>query len=205
MTRTGEPRLELHARAGRAVLVGVDDRNRRELDPSRLQLPHALIEAMHEWAHVVDTLATQQELVGDSIEVASRRGRQLAMRLAVETGGEVGYLDPLSGEVNRVGRRRRAQRGRARGYGPPPPTPWATGLTVSAVIAAMVVIALVIVTLGLAEVNGLLALGVNLAVVAGFAPSIWLGRRVLVWRWVAFGAAGGIVLAWIALLLSTLG
>jgi hypothetical protein len=198
--------VELHARSGRAVLVGVEDRTRREWDPSGLRLPTALVEALHEWARTVDTLAEQEDVAEDSVRLASRRGRQLAMRLAVETGGEVGYVDPLSGEINRVGWRRPARRVSARGTGvPAPPTPWATGLTVSAVIAAIVMIALVVVTLGLAEVNGLLALVINLAVVAGFVPSIWLGRQVLVWRWVAFGAAGGIVLAWIALLLSLLG
>jgi hypothetical protein len=204
-------RWELHARSGRAVLVGTSEREAGEVDPARLELPNTLVEALHEWAHVVDTVTRNGNSTSEAnAEVVSQRGHQLAIRLAVETGGEVGYVDPLSGEVNRVGRQRpnRSASPAARRRGirrRPGPTPWATGLTVSAIIGAIVVIALVVVTLGLAEVNVLLAAAVNLAVVAGLAPSIWLGRRVLVWRWVAFGTAGGIVLAWIALLLSALG
>jgi hypothetical protein len=198
--------VELRARSGRAVLVGVEDTTRREWDPSGLRLPTALVDGLHEWARTVDALGKQEDAADDSARLVSWRGRQLAMRLAVETGGEVGYVDPISGEINRVGWRRPARHLPARGTGiPAPPTPWATGLAVSAIIAALATVALIVVTLGLAQVNGLLAVFINLAVVAGFVPSIWLGRRVPVWRWVAFGAAGGIVLAWIALLLSLLG
>jgi len=42
-------------------------------------------------------------------------------------------------------------------------------------------------------------------VAAGLAPSMWLTRAIPVWRWVAYGAAGGILLTWITLLLSLLG
>lgn len=202
-TGTQQSWLELHARSGRAVLV--DDGT--EIDPSRLRLPDGLVRALHEWAQVADTV-THGEAEEDSAAVVARRGRQLATRLALETGGEVGYVDPLSGRLARVGRGRAATA--LAEVGPKtdpqqPPTPWATGLTVSAVIAAITAIVLVVVSTGLGEVNVFLAFAVNLAVAAGFAPSIWLGRNVLVWRWVAFGAAAGIVLAWLALLLNALG
>lgn len=200
-TQTSPPRWELHARSGRAVLVGLD---RQETDPSRLHLPGSLVAALHEWAQVVDSVENQaaERSVADLL---SRRSRQLAMRLALETGGEVRYLDPLSGQMTNVRWRTRSPARQAVGQAPPVSTPWATGLTVSAVVAAMVATAFVVVTLGLAQVNVLAAAAVNLAVTAGFAPSIRLGSKVLVWRWVAYGAAGGIVLSWIALLFSLLG
>lgn len=87
---------------------------------------------------------------------------------------------------------------------PGEPTPWATGLTVSAVTAAIVGIGLGSLSQGLAPNGpGLVALA-NLLVAAGLAPSIWLGRATPIWRWVAYGTATGILLTWIALLLSLL-
>lgn len=197
-TEASTPRWELYARSGRAVLVGVDGRTR---DPARLHLPGSLVTALHEWARVVDMVEAEPEAAEESL--LSRRSRQLALRLALETRGAVGYLDPLSGERHDVRWQPRASRQ------PSPesqePTPWATGLTISAVVAAMISVAFVVVTLGLAQINVLVAVVVNLVVAAGFAPSIRLGSRIVVWRWVAYGAAAGIVLSWIALLFSTLG
>lgn len=196
--------VELRARAGRAVLIDTYDAS--ELDPARLRIPATLVDALHEWAAVVGRAT--DEPTG---RMVSRRGRQLAMRLASETGGEVRYVDPLSGRVRRVSRQRAARfvAGGEAGTGVPgdsaAPVPWATGLTVGAIVAAIVIVALVTVSTGLAQVSVLLAVVVNIAVAAGFAPSIWIGRRVPVWRWVALGAVGGIVLAWCALLLGLLG
>jgi len=94
-------------------------------------------------------------------------------------------------------------RGRA-AIPPGEPTPWVTGLTVSAVSAVIVVLGLLSLSQGLASNGpGLVALA-NLLVAAGLAPSIWLGRAVPIWRWVSLGTASGIVLTWIALLLSLL-
>lgn len=198
-------RWELRVRQGRAVLIGRGDggdrstRGVREYDPAKLPLPPALAAAMHEWAQVVHGVAADQQVAGEtSATLMSRRGRQLAARLAAETGAEVCYWDPARGRVSRIGRVSRAA-------GAPEPTPWGTGLTVTGFVAALVVVALVVVSLGLAEVSVLLAVVVNVVVAGGFAPSIWLGRRVPVWRWVAFGTAIGVVLAWIALALSALG
>lgn len=193
---------ELHARSGRAVLVRGGG---TEYDPARLRLPEALVTALHEWAGVAELVQT-----GESVqtgEIVSRRGRQLAMRLAAETGGRIGYVDPLSGELAQIGRPRSAHAVRRRGkpVAPVHPTPWATGLTISVVVAAIVAIILSVVSQGLADVSGFLAVFVNIAIAAGFAPSIWLGRNVPVWRWVAFGTAAGLVASWIAGLLSLLG
>lgn len=199
------------------MLVERTDRGGQERAPEALELPETLVQSLHEWAGVVGTLEPV-DATSDSAEVLSRRGRQLAVRLATEVGGQVGYHDPLSGKLTRVGRQRPVERSTGRAAaeqdadttrlprpGQEPPTPWGTGLAVAAIIAALVTVALVIISTGLAEVNVLLAIAVNLAVAAGTAPSIWIGRRVPVWRWVALGAAGGIVLAWIALLLGALG
>lgn len=193
---------ELHARSGRAVLARADG---TEHDPARLRLPDALVTALHEWASVAELVQTGES--AQTGEIVSRRGRQLAMRLAAETGGRVGYVDPFSGELVQIGRPRsaRAVQRRGRPIAPVPPTPWGTGLMISAVIAAIVAITLVVVSQGLADVSGFLAVFVNIAIAAGFAPSIWLGRHVPVWRWVAYGTAAGLVASWIAGLLSTLG
>lgn len=193
---------ELHARSGRAVLVRGGG---NEYDPARLRLPDTLVAALHEWAGVVELVQT-----GESVqtgEIVSRRGRQLAMRLAAETGGRIGYADPLSGELAHIGRPRSAKAVRRGGkpVAPVHPTPWGTGLTISVVVGAIVAVTLVVVSQGLADVSGFLAVFVNVAIAAGFAPSIWLGRNVPVWRWVAFGTAAGLVASWIAGLLSLLG
>lgn len=199
MTSEPEARLELHARSGRAVLV--DDG--AEIALAQLPISDELVYALDEWARVAGAVAG-----GDhSISLVSRRGRQLAAKLADAMGEAVGYVDPLSGRVAKVGRARSAPlaatRVSAKQHGGP--TPWATGLTISAIVGVIVAIALTVVSLGLSEVNVFVAVAVNLGVAAGFAPSIWLGRNVLVWRWVAFGGAAGIVGAWVMLGLSALG
>ena len=85
------------------------------------------------------------------------------------------------------------------------PAPWATGLTVSAVIAVIVVVALLSLSQGLATVGFWPVVLANLLVAAGLTPSMWLARATPIWRWVAYGAAAAIPLTWIALLLSLLG
>jgi hypothetical protein len=91
------------------------------------------------------------------------------------------------------------------GMQPGEPTPWASGLTVSAVAAAIIVVALISVSQRLAPYGSGLVVVANLLVAAGLAPSIWLGRATPIWRWVAYGTAVGILVTWIALLLSLLG
>ncbi len=193
---------ELHARSGRAVLVRGGG---TEHDPALLRLPEALVTAMHEWAGVAELVQTGKS--AQTGEIVSRRGRQLAVRLAAETGGRVGYVDPFTGELVQIGRTRSAQAVRRRGgpVAPVPPTPWGTGLTISLIVAVIVAVTLAVVSQGLADVSGALAVFVNIAIAAGFAPSIWLGRNVPVWRWVAFGTAAGLVVSWITGILSLLG
>jgi hypothetical protein len=94
--------------------------------------------------------------------------------------------------------------GDAAGKQPGEPTPWATGLIVSAMAATVVGFALLSLSQDLAPNGAWLVVLANLLVAAGLAPSIWLGRAIPIWRWVAYGAAAGIVLTWLILLLSLL-
>jgi hypothetical protein len=88
---------------------------------------------------------------------------------------------------------------------PGEPTPWATGLAVSAVAAVIVGIELLSLSQGLAPNGRGFVVLANLLVAAGLSPSLWLGRATPIWRWVVYGTAAGIVLTWFALLLSLLG
>jgi hypothetical protein len=78
--------------------------------------------------------------------------------------------------------------------------PWATGLTVSAFVAAVTGIAIVVLSLGLIRVHPLLAVGLNVVAAAGLAPTLWGWRRTLVLRWFVLGAAVGVAGAWVTLL-----
>lgn len=186
-----EAGLELHARAGRAVLVGYGD---PAPDPRELPLPAGLDSALHEWARVAEAVRRAGSCDREPGALVSQRGRLLAARLASCTGVAVGYADPMVGGMEIL----------------PPgldtePTPWATGLPVSAATAVLVGVALLALSDGLASVGTWLVALANLAVALGLAPSIWLARAIPIWRWVAYGAAAGIVLTWAALLLSLLG
>ncbi|MCH9732647.1 MAG: DUF2537 domain-containing protein [Actinomycetia bacterium] len=79
-------------------------------------------------------------------------------------------------------------------------TPWATGLTVAMFVAAVIATAVVVLSIGLARVHPLLAVGLNLVAVGGLAPTVWGWRRVPVWRWFVLGSAVGVGGAWVALL-----
>ena len=80
------------------------------------------------------------------------------------------------------------------------PTPWATGLTVAAFVAAVIGAAVVVLSMGLIRVHPLLAAGLNLVAVGGLAPTFWGWRKTPVVRWIALGAGVGVGVAWIALL-----
>lgn len=82
----------------------------------------------------------------------------------------------------------------------PASTPWSTGLLVSGFTAIFTVVAVVGFGSALANIHPLLALGFNLVVVGGAAPTVWRWRRAPVWRWVVYGATAGVVSGWVALL-----
>lgn len=174
--------------------------------PAALELPDALAGALHEWAEVATAVSQESDTDPETIDLVSARGRQLASRLAATVGTEVGYADPVRGVVERVPAPATAP-GPAAPAAPtmPEPTPWATGITISAFVAAVVMAAVVTLTSGLSAVAPLLALFGNLVVAAGLAPSVWMARHTPVWRWVAYGVAAGVALAWVVLLLGTLG
>jgi uncharacterized protein DUF2537 len=195
--------VQLRASGERAVLVSsdltVDGAAEQEVDPRRLPLGVELTDALHEWARVASAV---QRSATDGNEAAgavvTRRGLQLAGRVAATMGVPVGYLDPLSGEESVIEPPPRNPR-RRRPAPPPEPVPWLTGLTVSAACLALLVITIVTLAATLAETNVLLALGSNIVITAGLLPSVWLVRRQPIWRWVALGVAVALVLGWLAL------
>lgn len=181
--------MELRARDGRAVLVPWG--SAAEVRPEALRLPDGLATDLHEWARVAGAVRRAGAAGGGAGTLVSRRGRQLAEQLAAGTGGPVGYADPVRGGIEILL--------------PGEPTPWATGLAVSALVAVLAAVAVLALSTGLAGVSRWLAVLGNLLVAAGLTPSLWLARSMPAWRWVAFGVAAGVPLAWVALLLGTLG
>jgi hypothetical protein len=79
-------------------------------------------------------------------------------------------------------------------------TPWGTGLTVAAFVAAVTAAAIVVLSLGVSRVHPLLAVGLNVVAVGGLAPTLWGWRGVAVLRWFVLGGGIGVVVAWLALL-----
>ena len=80
-------------------------------------------------------------------------------------------------------------------------TPWGTGLTVAAFVAAVTAAAIVVLSLGgVARVHPLLAVALNLIAVGGLAPTLWGWRAVPVLRWFVLGGGVGVAGAWLALL-----
>lgn len=192
-------RVELRTNGERAELIGPDE---QVLDRHALEIPAELSTSLDEWAQVVAAMqrADAPEDATAAV-VVSRRGRQLADRLAAVLDTTVRYHDPLTGEILLVD---------ATAAEPEPqqperePTPWLTGLTVSVLVAVVTLAAVLTLAVTLNETSPFLAIGANLVVTAGLAPSVWLARRVLIWRWVALGVAAGLALGWIALIFITL-
>jgi Protein of unknown function (DUF2537) len=86
----------------------------------------------------------------------------------------------------------------------PEPTPWATGLTVTALVAALVAALDLVLTSALAASFGWLAVPANVLIGVGMAPSIWLMHRVPFWRWIGSGVALGLGVAWLGLLVNVI-
>jgi hypothetical protein len=78
-------------------------------------------------------------------------------------------------------------------------TPWATGLAVSAFVAAVTAAAVVVLSLGVARVHPLLAVGLNIIAFGGLAPTFWGWRRIPVLRWFVLGGGVGVLAAWVGL------
>lgn len=187
--------IQLRANGDRAVLVDGDSDAATE--PGRLPLGAELTDALHEWAKVAAAVA-RAEPGAAAGAVVSRRGLQLAGRVATSLGVAVCYVDPLSGDESVVEPLRAPVRPR-RPAPPPEPVPWLTGLTVTGASVALTVVTVVTLASTLAETYSLLALGANVVVTAGLLPSLWLIHRQPIWRWVAYGVAVGLGISWLAL------
>lgn len=200
----------MRVRDGRAVLAGNDESGEREVDPHSLPLGADLAEALHEWAKVADAVVrTETPADGVASALVARRGKQLAGRIAAAMNAPVQYTDPVSGELVSVEAPKEHDETPKTPKTtpepePPEPTPWGTGLTVSFITASIVTFTVVSLSLGLGETSSWLALVANVLVVGGLAPSVWLGRKVPVWRWVAYGVVTGVLVAWLALILTLL-
>jgi hypothetical protein len=189
------PRLAtVQLASGGRVLLG----ERRVGDPP---LPTELEDALREWAAFAVTVSGSGG--PEERDLLRRRGRQLAVRVADTLGRTVTYTDPVSGRVEEVS---------VPPTGPIPrqaddtePTPWATGLAVSAFAAVLVAVGDVALSRAFAEAFGLLWVPANVLVGLGLAPSLHLLRHTPFWRWPALGAAAGLVIAWVVLLLGLLG
>jgi len=180
--------------SGGRVLLG----ERRAGDPP---LPAELEDALREWAAFAVTASGS----GSAMErdLLQRRGHQLAVRVADVLGRTVTYTDPVSGRVEAVP---------VPPTGPIPrrpddaePTPWATGLAVSAFTAVVVAVGDIALSRAFAEAFGMLWVPANILVALGLAPSLHLLRVTPFWRWPALGAAVGLAVAWVVLLLGQLG
>ncbi|MDQ6656971.1 MAG: DUF2537 domain-containing protein [Actinomycetota bacterium] len=68
-------------------------------------------------------------------------------------------------------------------------------------MALLVAVALLVLTTGLCKVPAL-AIGVNVVIAAGMAPALWLSRGLPVLRFLAGGAAVGMVGGWICILIA---
>ncbi|MGF6887351.1 hypothetical protein ABIA39_005860 [Nocardia sp. GAS34] len=82
----------------------------------------------------------------------------------------------------------------------PEPTPWAPGIAVAALVAALTAAAVYSFGAALAQVHWALSVAVNVIAVGGATPTAWRWRSIPVVRWVLAGATVGIALAWFALL-----
>jgi hypothetical protein len=209
--------VELRIRGERAVLAADDGVGVREADPHSLPLGPELADALHEWARVAAALSraeeegAPQERGSEAGAVVSRRGYQLATRVAAVMGAPVSYVDPVTGAdvVIEPPRPSKAPSVVERLLGKPEPesevTPWGTGLTVAVFVAAVLAVAMLALAGTLAtETSGWLAVAACLVVTGGLAPSLWLARRLPILRWAALGAAGGMLVSWVGVLVVVL-
>lgn len=202
--------MELRVRGERAVLTGRGAPPTREIDPHSLALGAELAEALHEWARVAAAVRRSRQTgdAGQAALVVTRRGRQLAARVAAVMGTAVFYVDPVSDETAMVAPPSRPApaptlANRLFGASQPEeePVPWGTGLLAAGFIAAVVITAMLALANAMAaEVSGWLVVFAALVVTAGLTPSLWLARRLPIVRWIALGAASGMIIAWFGVL-----
>ncbi|MDJ0393827.1 DUF2537 domain-containing protein [Rhodococcus sp. G-MC3] len=74
-----------------------------------------------------------------------------------------------------------------------------TGIPVAVFAAVLVGAALLAFGRELADINAFLAIGINLIVVGGAAPTVLRWRRAPVWRWPVYGTCVGGVVSFVVL------
>ena len=171
--------------------------------PGDPPLPRELQDALREWSALAEAMVRTGGGGPQERALLRRRGLLIASRLADVLGRPVDFVDPVTGEVERVP---------VGGTNPLPrlhpdrlgPTPWATGLPVAAFVAVVVALADVVLSRAFAQAFGLWWMPANLLVALGLAPSLLLLRRVPFWRWPALGTGAGLVAAWVVLLMGML-
>lgn len=173
-------------------------------DPADLGIDEELATALHEWAGVAATLSNGSGPDGRVAELVSRRGRQLASRVADTMDAPVDYTDPVTGVCTTLRPRRRQGEPSpgARLIGTQPrtddPVPWATGSVLAILTGVLTALTIIILASTLAaRTMSWLAIVAAAVVSAGLAPSLWLGHRKPILRWVVLGAVCGIGCAWI--------
>lgn len=72
---------------------------------------------------------------------------------------------------------------------------WGPGLAVAGFVAAVVAVAVIVLTQGVADAP-VLAVVINLVIAAGMTPALWLSRTIPVLRFLAGGAAVGLLIGW---------
>jgi len=200
--------VDLRAAQGRALLAGVplDDGPGGRL----WGLPPDLVSDLQDWGRVAQSGVVDAE----SGAAVSRRGRHLAARLSVVLRVPVDYHDPVTGQA--IGLRAVSRTTRVppvpplEGGTPPPsawrpePTPWATGLALAVLVAAITLMTNLALAEGMVTTLGLGGVVVDVLVVAGLTPALWLNRRAPTWRWAVLGTFAGLVAAVPVLLVEAL-
>lgn len=206
-----DARVELRIHGQRAALVRLGDSDTGHfavgfVDPAAAGLGDELTAALHEWARVAAAFYGGGRVVQDTTiaGMVSRRGKQLATRVAETMGTPVRYHDPVAGAPVTVRPTTRWNAGPAAesligtSDHPVAAVPWLTGLTLALFSSVLLVVAMLALTTAIAEnVAGWLALVAAVAVTAGLIPSLWLARGQPILRWVALGVAVGLVCSWI--------
>jgi hypothetical protein len=196
--------MDLLARDGRAVLIGHNGLGKHEADPYALSFNPGLAEALHEWAKAAEATLHTASADEQKISLVVARGQELAAQVALNMGVDISYINPFTEESTVVAVPQHPQPPVQQSPQRDDQTPWATGLTVSGVTGAMIVVTIVALSLGLSQTSGWLVLLANLLIAGGIAPSLWLSRTKPVWRWVAYGVVAGFIAAWCGLLFTLL-
>ena len=76
-------------------------------------------------------------------------------------------------------------------------TPWAQGIALGAFMLVLVASAIFVLTAGVSDTPWL-AVVLNVLVAGGIGPQLWLARHLPVLRFVAWGAALGVLAGWLA-------